>query len=248
MPIHDWGRVTAGEFHHFPGRWIYAISDALNAGLLPSDCYAMAEQRSGEASIPDVLTLDGVSDRNPGSGDFDPGGGTALLEVEPATSLHGEADVDLWELTRQRVLAVRHATDDRVLAMLEVVSPGNKDRPRSREAFVEKCVGHLRAGIHVVVLDVVPSVVGGRSLGLEVWHAVGSHEPEAPQDRPLVQASLRVEAGMPHLYAEPAAVGEELAPLPMFYRPEWYVTLPLAETYDEAWQRMPRQVKDRIAR
>jgi len=35
MPVHDWTQVTAGIFHNFHFRWIAAIMDRLNAGLLP---------------------------------------------------------------------------------------------------------------------------------------------------------------------------------------------------------------------
>ena len=49
MPIHDWTRVPAGIFHHFHGRWIAAICDALNEGLLPGDYYALAEQVAGDS-------------------------------------------------------------------------------------------------------------------------------------------------------------------------------------------------------
>ena len=44
MPVHDWTRVGAGIFHDFHQRWIGAIRDALNGGLLPNDFYALAEQ------------------------------------------------------------------------------------------------------------------------------------------------------------------------------------------------------------
>lgn len=47
MPIHDWTRVNAGLFHHFHQRWISAISDTLNAGLLPERYYALTEQPAG---------------------------------------------------------------------------------------------------------------------------------------------------------------------------------------------------------
>ena len=35
MPVHDWTLVEAGIFHAFHHRWISAISDILNTGLLP---------------------------------------------------------------------------------------------------------------------------------------------------------------------------------------------------------------------
>ncbi len=56
MPIHDWSRVEAGIFHDFHHAWIEEIKRALNAGLLPSEYYAMAEQHTA-AFGPDVLTL-----------------------------------------------------------------------------------------------------------------------------------------------------------------------------------------------
>jgi len=53
MPIHDWTRVDAGIFHDFHHEWISSIKRALNAGLLPPDCYALAEQIAG-GLLPDV--------------------------------------------------------------------------------------------------------------------------------------------------------------------------------------------------
>ena len=56
MPVHDWTRVDAGIFHHFHHAWIEEISRTLNAGLLPADYYALAQQFAGGFG-PDVLTL-----------------------------------------------------------------------------------------------------------------------------------------------------------------------------------------------
>src|ERR1700739_539434 len=47
MPVHDWTRVGAGIFHDFHHAWIEEIKRALNAGLLPDDYYALAEQFVG---------------------------------------------------------------------------------------------------------------------------------------------------------------------------------------------------------
>ena len=46
MPVHDWTRVDAGIFHAFHHRWISAISDVLNEGILPEDYYALPEQHA----------------------------------------------------------------------------------------------------------------------------------------------------------------------------------------------------------
>ena len=56
MPVHDWARVDAGIFHDFHHAWIEELKRMLNAGLLPSDYYALAEQHAAGFG-PDVLTL-----------------------------------------------------------------------------------------------------------------------------------------------------------------------------------------------
>ena len=66
MPIHDWTRVEAGIFHDFHHAWIEEVKRALNAGVLPDDYYALAEQHAAGFG-PDVLTLQG-GDGGDGSG------------------------------------------------------------------------------------------------------------------------------------------------------------------------------------
>lgn len=56
MPIHDWTRLEAGDFHHFHQRWIQDLAAALNRGLLPPDYMALSEQVAGRP-IPDVVPL-----------------------------------------------------------------------------------------------------------------------------------------------------------------------------------------------
>ena len=56
MPVHDWTRIESGICHHFHGRWIFAIADALNVGGLPKGYYAFAEQTMRTFG-PDVLAL-----------------------------------------------------------------------------------------------------------------------------------------------------------------------------------------------
>src|SRR5262249_53921156 len=34
--MHDWTKIDPNDYHHFHGRWIFAITDALNGGLLPN--------------------------------------------------------------------------------------------------------------------------------------------------------------------------------------------------------------------
>ena len=43
----------------------------------------------------------------------------------------------------------------RLVAAIELVSPGNKDRPEVRRAFAVKCASYLYHGIGLIVVDVV---------------------------------------------------------------------------------------------
>ena len=110
MPIHHWTRVDAGVFHDFHQRWIIAISNLLNDGLLPDDYYAMAEQVA-EGPIPDVVTLerlDGTLDiEDPSMRDSR--GGVALVEVPPKTKYSHAADIDLYACRATHV-TVRHVS------------------------------------------------------------------------------------------------------------------------------------------
>ncbi len=53
MPIHDWTRVHAGDFHHFHLSWIQSTAAALNNGCLPADYMALADRVL--RPIPDVV-------------------------------------------------------------------------------------------------------------------------------------------------------------------------------------------------
>ena len=95
MPIHDWTRVDHGTFHNFHVLWSVALSNALNAGVLPADYYAMVEQHAGEGK-PNVVTLHAGSNGND-SNELDPGlssGLTSVAVAPPRVRLAMEAGAD----------------------------------------------------------------------------------------------------------------------------------------------------------
>ncbi|HEV3203324.1 MAG TPA: DUF4058 family protein, partial [Gemmataceae bacterium] len=47
------------------------------------------------------------------------------------------------------------ATGATLVAAIELISPGNKDRAETRRAFAAKCAAHLQMGIGLVMVDVV---------------------------------------------------------------------------------------------
>src|SRR5438105_15576762 len=125
MPVHDWTRVDAAIFHAFHQQWIIAISNALNGGILPEDYYALPEQYAAGFG-PDVLTLQGSRDEDNGSPPPPPSGAqTALLVAAPKLTPTAETDMEFYH-RKQAAIALRHVSGDRVVAMIEIVSPGNR--------------------------------------------------------------------------------------------------------------------------
>ena len=151
MRIHDWSRVDDGTFHHFHHSWIEEIQRTLNGGLLPPWLYAMAEQHASEFG-PDVLAL-----QAPGttSGQGIDTGGTGLLVAPPKVKLIAEGSRGFYT-DKQKSVVVRHASDDQIVAVVEIVSPGNKSSRQRLEAFVRKACSLLHQGIHLLVLDLHP--------------------------------------------------------------------------------------------
>src|SRR5207244_6651122 len=45
----------------------------------------------------------------------------------------------------------------RLVGAIELVSPGNKDRPEARQAFVAKCAAYLQEQVSLIVVDIVTS-------------------------------------------------------------------------------------------
>src|SRR5438445_2447916 len=84
MPMHDWARVPAGIFHAFHHRWISAISDVLNAGLLPDAYYALPEQQAAGFG-PDVLTLQDQKADACGETDAGSAATATAIEARPQT-------------------------------------------------------------------------------------------------------------------------------------------------------------------
>ena len=127
MPIHDWTRVRSNRFHDFHQSWTIAIRNALNAGRLPPGYFAMVEQQTGGPE-PDVITLE-LTPR----GDPPPPTGIAVTLQPPKARFVARAETDTYARKANRV-TVRHPDGD-VVAVIEIVSPGNKDSRHAVHAF-----------------------------------------------------------------------------------------------------------------
>jgi Protein of unknown function (DUF4058) len=242
MPIHDWTRVEAGIFHHFHHGWIEDLSRAMNRGLLPPDHYALAEQIAGGLG-PDVLTL-----QRPSSGVGDtrvPAGGVELAVTPPKVHFRLRAEPELYA-AKANVIVIRHISHHDIIAIVEIVSPGNKSSRHGLRAFVDKAVSILRTGVHLVELDLFPA--GPRDpqgIHKAIWDEFIDNDFVLLSDKPLTLASY-IGGPVPEAFIEPTAVGATLREMPLFLTPEVYVPLPLEATYQSAWEAVPSFWRDVI--
>jgi Protein of unknown function (DUF4058) len=245
MPVHDWTRVDAGTYHAFHTAWITHLSETLNGGLLPSGYYALPEQH-GAKFIADVLTLHaspvGPDLPRPTSG------GLAVTDRPPQVQHRRKAGAAARSL--RRTLTIRHVRGHRIVALVEIVSPANKDRPKHVEDFVTKVITALGQGIHVTLVDLLPP--GPHDpLGMDgaVWQAIDeSDEPyELPANAPLTLAAYAADDPA-EVFLEHLAVGQPLKPIPLFLTPQDYINLPLEATYDAAFRGLPEVWRDVLAK
>jgi hypothetical protein len=237
MPMHDWTIVEAGIFYAFHHRWISAISDVLNTGLLPKDYYALPEQQAAGFG-PDVLTL---QDQSPARED-EPSGGTvataAALQTRPQTRFTAQTDAEFYRRKKSSIV-VRHVSGDRIVAMVEIVSPGNKASRHAFRAFVDKACELLEHRIHLLIIDPFPP--GPRDpngVHAAIWEEVEDKPFQLPADKPLTLVAYECEL-ITRAYIEPVAVGDVLPDMSLFLEPNGCIKVPLEATYQTAFAVMP---------
>jgi hypothetical protein len=237
MPIHDWTRVEAGDFHHFHQNWVVAIGNALNSRLLPPDYMAMVEQVTGRP-IPDVVTL---QTREPKEG---PEGGIALAVAPPTARVIAKLERINYAKRADRVV-IRHGRG-KVVAIIEIVSPGNKESRHAIRSFIQKAADILSQGVNLLIVDLFPPTSRDpQGLHGAIWDELAGEPFELPPGQPLTVASY-LGGDMLTAYVEPVGIGDALPSLPIFLSEDRYVPAPLEATYEAAWAVFPAMLKELI--
>src|SRR5712692_37127 len=184
MPMHDWTRVEPGIFHAFHHDWITELARALNRGLLPEDYYALPEQQAAGFG-PDVLTLQTQSANGGDATDTASSGAATKIQTRPQTRFTAQTDAEFYRRKKSSI-AVRHVSGDRIVAMLEIVSPGNKASRHAVQAFINKACDLLEHRVHLLILDPFPP--GRRDpngIHAAIWEEVEDKAFVLPSDKPL---------------------------------------------------------------
>jgi hypothetical protein len=238
MPMHDWTRVDAGIYHAFHHEWISEIHRAVMRRL-PEGYYSLPEQQAAGFG-PDVLTL-----KSADAEEAPTGGGTAT-RARPKTKLFQESPAEFY-LRKQKAVVIRHVSGDRIVAMIEVVSPGNKNSAHGLRAFVRKARELLEQKIHLLIVDPFP--VGARDphgLHALIFEEFADDPLWLPPETPLSLIAYECADSL-RAYLEPFAVGDVLPDMPVYLYPGMYIEVPLETTYMAAWDAVPRRWQTVIA-
>jgi len=137
------------------------------------------------------------------------------------------------------MIAIHHISDHRVVAIIEIVSPGNKNSEGALAAFVRKAREFLAAGIHVLIVDLFPPAVRDpQGIHPAVWGEDEADPFRFDPAKPLTCASYTGGPG-PYAFVEPFAVGDRLIDMPLCLTIEEYVPIPLEPTYQAAFADVP---------
>jgi hypothetical protein len=130
----------------------------------------------------------------------------------------------------------------KVVTIIEIISPGNKDTENSIRSFSKKMAEFLLHGVNLVVVDVFPpSDRDPQGIHKAIWDAIHEEPFGLPPDKKLTAAGYCAEelAG----YIEPFAVGDAVPDVPLFLQGDTYVPCPLEASYQATWAVMPPPIK-----
>jgi hypothetical protein len=219
------------SWENFHGGWIFQLAGQLNMRPLPYGFLAEGNVHIGITVAADVAAFE--EDMPSG----EPSNGAVATEVwappRPLLAL-------LVDFAKLETFEIRIYDQDRartLVAAVELVSPGNKDRPESRRAFLDKCATYLREGVSVIIVDVVTSRRHNFHADLmELFHADEAAIRAVVSDLYAVAYRVHVVGQQTQLEAWPEALalGAPLPTMPLWLTESLCVPLDLEAGYQIA--------------
>lgn len=225
MALHDWSELPNWETVH--GGWIVELHRWLKPRLPPGFRSTLATVPS-LAGAPVPVHPDVSVHRHPEPAEPPASGPGDLLDVAP------DEKVTLAVAEADRAVHVYHGGN--LVAVLELISPANKDRPDKRRRTTDRCVGYLLNGIHLLLVDVHPRPQGFSFAD----DLAGVLEYSTPALPPPFAISYRVGGWDRHeglnlaVWRRALAAGQPLPTLPLPLTPDLAVRVDLDSTYTRA--------------
>lgn len=238
MPLLDHFRSPLSERRpreSFHATWASTMADGLNREL-PEGFVALEQIHSGAPIEIDVATFseNGAAHSPPRNG------GVATLPK--AVWLPQAAPITMpAEFPEGCTVQIVDTQGGRTLvAAIELISPGNKDRETKRKLFVAKCVTYLSRGVGLIIVDVVTS--RHENMHNELVQFLGLDKSLQMQSdtftyvvayRPIQSGP----AGRIDAWPTPLQVGRILPKVPLSLGAELCLPLDLESSYQEACDR-----------
>lgn len=237
MPLLDHFHPPLSPRRHwesFHVNWAGAIADSLNESLLPEGYFAEEHAQLGPWVEIDVATF---------TDSESPGRRASRAATLPPRMWAPPAPAMIVPAAFPDALEVQVFEEEggtRLVAAIELVSPGNKDRPRHRQAFAVKYASYLCRGVSLIIIDIVTSP--RENLHNEIMQVLG-HGPASalPPETALYGVAYRPVVRDQHEQIEvspsPLEIGQPLPVLPLALNAERCLPIDLEATYTIACQR-----------
>ena len=218
------------RWESFYSSWATRIADALTERWLPPGYIAEEHVRLGPSVEIDVAAFD--EQRPPADSGAVATVGTKVWTLPAADGTLPAVFAETFEV---RVLSTD--TGPKLVAAIELVSPGNKDRPAERRAFATKCAGYLAQAVSVILVDIVTN--RRANLHNEVLQLVGESDAlQLPAGASLYAVAYRpVRRGQRDeidVWRSLLALGGRLPTLPLGLRGDLAIPVDFEATYQEA--------------
>jgi len=235
MPMHDWTTVESGTYHSFHQAWAVMIMGTLNRGLMPAGYTALLD-REVQGPIPDVLTVRQEDVAFPLGDDSSV---ATVTRTERRVIMTAEPETALYARRANRV-AVRNSKRKRKLvAVIELVSPGSKRGRKAMKKFVEKTVSFLIHQINVLIIDPFPPGPSNpQGVHPLVWEDFDDAPYVLPNAKPLAFVAYQTSPQL-RAHLEPIEVCDPLPDMPLFLCGDVHVNIPLEKTYMDTCTLIP---------
>lgn len=235
MPLLDHFHPPLKElraWESFHASWSVALMEYLNRKILPAGYFAETQIHIGGRVEVAVGTFEEETPRFGGASAND--GVATQTWAPPATALTMPAVFpDEFEIE-----VFQESGGSTLVGAIELVSPGNKDRPETRRAFAAKCAAYLQLGVGLLVIDVVTE----RRANLHDDLIQLLQQPASfafPHGSPLYTVAYRPCRRAPgddqiDIWPAPLTLGEALPIMPLALRRGPTLPVDLEATYTEA--------------
>lgn len=238
MPLFDHFHPPLYPHHHwesFHSNWATRIADVI-AAVLPAEFQVEEHTHAGPGFEIDVATYEGQTPPN-----SNPAGPALATRAAPAYAPPApDATMPAAFPETSEVRVFHTAAGLTLVAVVELVSPGNKGRPAEGRAFAAKGASYLAQGVSLIVVDVVTSRQA--SLHNDVMRLMeAAPDLDFPAEVDLYAVAYRPvkrgERGEIDVGRRPLALGAPLPTLPLRLTGDLFVAVDFEAAYQEACRR-----------